>query len=63
MNDITHELCHWCDGSGKDEDAVRAASWPDNCPHCGGTGIEPEWPEDEDEEWDLTLEWEGDEDE
>ncbi len=35
------DRCHWCGGSGKDEDAERAAS-PDRCPYCRGTGREPE---------------------
>jgi DnaJ-class molecular chaperone len=48
------DLCHMCDGSGKDSDAVAAASYPDRCTNCGGTGIEPEVADDEDEE-DETL--------
>lgn len=35
-----NDLCHMCGGSGKDDDAERAAS-PDRCANCAGTGIEP----------------------
>lgn len=40
-------ICHWCDGSGIDEDAERAADIR-NCPNCHGTRFEPDQ-EDEDE--------------
>lgn len=42
------DLCHWCGGSGKDEDAEAAAS-PGRCVNCRGTGIEPEWEDDSEE--------------
>jgi len=42
---VLRKLCDWCDGSGKDEDAERAAS-PGKCPYCGGSGFELTEPED-----------------
>jgi len=35
------DICHACDGTGKDSDSVAAASYPDHCFNCGGSGAEP----------------------
>lgn len=40
--------CHMCGGSGRDEDAERAAS-PGSCPYCHGTGAEQDEVDDEGE--------------
>lgn len=40
------ELCHMCNGTGRDEDAEQAAS-PGRCPNCNGKRFEPEETEDE----------------
>jgi DnaJ-class molecular chaperone len=35
--------CRWCHGTGKDSNAVKAASHPDHCFGCGGSGRVPEF--------------------
>jgi DnaJ-class molecular chaperone len=39
-------ICHWCNGTGKEEDAVKAAAYPDHCINCGGSGAEPVYDEE-----------------
>lgn len=48
---VLKELCHMCGGSGKDQDAVNAASYQDRCTNCAGAGYEPEFDDEYEEEY------------